>query len=45
MTSLAGIQESFGKALTPPPPRKLAGLRLSESTVERTVSPPAGWAV
>ncbi|MFO0863737.1 MAG: hypothetical protein U0744_03610 [Gemmataceae bacterium] len=35
VTSLAGIQESFGKAadLTL---RKLAGLRLSESTVERT---------
>ncbi|MFO0865942.1 MAG: hypothetical protein U0744_15045 [Gemmataceae bacterium] len=45
MTSLAGIQESFGKAadLTL---RKLAGLRLSESTVGGRRSPPAcGWAV
>jgi hypothetical protein len=35
VTSLAGIQESFGKAAERTL-RKLAGLRLSESTVERT---------
>jgi hypothetical protein len=35
VTTLAGIQESFGKA-SERTLRKLAGLRLSESTVERT---------
>ena len=35
VTTLAGIQESFGKAAERSL-RKLAGLRLSESTVERT---------
>ena len=35
MTALAGVQESFGKAADRTL-RKLAGLRLSESTVERT---------
>jgi hypothetical protein len=35
VTTLAGIQESFGKAAERTL-RKLAGLRLSESTVERT---------
>ncbi len=35
VTALAGVQESFGKAADRTP-RKLAGLRLCESTVERT---------
>jgi hypothetical protein len=35
VTTLAGVQESFGKAATRTLP-KLAGLRLCESTVERT---------